>query len=130
MLQVGSTLPTFCCAMDSMYHQWRDDVLVTPFVYEGGALTVPTGPGLGVELDREKLERYAEAARQGGGGGGAGVGSGGASENGAGGVPPAGGRLSSGRPGGACVTSVGLETGGGRVACAAGAVAGETTRAG
>jgi glucarate dehydratase len=69
MLHVGSTLPTFCCAMDSMYHQWRDDVLVTPFVYEGGALTVPTGPGLGVELDREKLGRYAEAARQGGGGG-------------------------------------------------------------
>lgn len=69
MLHVGSTLPTFCCAMDSMYHQWRDDVLVTPFVYEDGALTVPTGPGLGVELDREKLGLYAEAARQGGGGG-------------------------------------------------------------
>jgi glucarate dehydratase len=69
MLQVGSTLPTFCCAMDSMYHQWRDDVLVAPFAYTDGALAVPTGPGLGVEIDPEKLGTYAEAAaRQGGGG--------------------------------------------------------------
>lgn len=70
MLHVGSTLPTFCCAMDSMYHQWRDDVLVTPFEYVNGALAVPTGPGLGVEIDREKLACYAEAAerqREGGG---------------------------------------------------------------
>ncbi len=69
MLHVASTLPTLCCAMDSMYHQWRDDVLTVPFEYKNGALAVPTGPGLGVEIDREKLAQYAEAARQGGGGG-------------------------------------------------------------
>jgi glucarate dehydratase len=62
MLQVGRVLAIFCCAMDSMYHQWRDDVLVTPFRYVNGALAVPTGPGLGVEIDREKLEQYAKAA--------------------------------------------------------------------
>ena len=28
--------------------------------YEGGAIAVPTGPGLGVRLDREKLAEYHE----------------------------------------------------------------------
>jgi glucarate dehydratase len=55
--------------MDAIYHQWRDDVITTPLHYKDGALTVPTGPGLGVELDREKLGRYAEAAASAGGGG-------------------------------------------------------------
>lgn len=34
---------------------YTDDVIAEPFDYRGGALRVPTGPGLGVELDREKL---------------------------------------------------------------------------
>jgi len=69
MLHVASTLPTLCCAMDAMYHQWRDDVLAAPLRYANGALPVPTGPGLGVELDRGKLARYAEAAERSTGGG-------------------------------------------------------------
>jgi glucarate dehydratase len=69
MLQVASTIPTLRCAMDAIYHQWRDDVITTPLRYVDGALQVPTGPGLGVELDREKLGLYAEAAARAGGGG-------------------------------------------------------------
>ena len=69
MLQVASTIPTLRCAMDAIYHQWRDDVITTPLRYVDGALQVPTGPGLGVELDREKLGLYAEAAAREGGGG-------------------------------------------------------------
>jgi glucarate dehydratase len=64
MLQVASTIPTLRCAMDAIYHQWRDDVITEPFRYVDGALTVPTGPGLGVTLDREKVGRYAEAAEK------------------------------------------------------------------
>ena len=64
MVQVASTIPTLRCAIDAIYHQWRDDVITEPFRYTGGALTVPTGPGLGVTLDREKLGRYAEAAEK------------------------------------------------------------------
>lgn len=36
----------------------RDQLLATPIVYEHGAVRVPTGPGLGVELDMAAVERY------------------------------------------------------------------------
>ncbi|TWF79690.1 glucarate dehydratase [Pseudonocardia hierapolitana] len=36
--------------------------------YSDGCLTVPTGPGLGVELDRDRVERYAELYRREGAG--------------------------------------------------------------
>jgi glucarate dehydratase len=32
--------------------------------YEGGSIAVPTGPGLGVKLDREKLGEYRELYRR------------------------------------------------------------------
>ena len=28
--------------------------------YEGGSIAVPTGPGLGIKLDRDKLNQYSE----------------------------------------------------------------------
>jgi L-alanine-DL-glutamate epimerase-like enolase superfamily enzyme len=31
---------------------------------EGGVISLPTKPGLGIELNRDALERYAEAARK------------------------------------------------------------------
>lgn len=37
---------------------YRDDLTVEPLVIEEGRLIVPNGPGLGVTLDLEKLERY------------------------------------------------------------------------
>src|SRR5262249_16793156 len=33
---------------------YTDDIITEPFTYANGALTVPDGPGLGVELDIEK----------------------------------------------------------------------------
>ena len=39
---------------------YKDDVITEPFEYVDGCLKVPTGPGLGVELDPEKIERYRE----------------------------------------------------------------------
>ncbi|MDR7482433.1 MAG: enolase C-terminal domain-like protein [Armatimonadota bacterium] len=35
-----------------------DDVVTEPFLYRDGALHVPTGPGLGITVDPEKLARY------------------------------------------------------------------------
>jgi len=35
-----------------------DDLLVEPIRFERGAAVVPTGHGLGVELDREALHKY------------------------------------------------------------------------
>lgn len=37
---------------------YTDDIVTEPFEYNDGALTVPEGPGLGVELDMNKVERY------------------------------------------------------------------------
>jgi muconate cycloisomerase len=38
----------------------KDSVAATPFEMDEGALRVPTGPGLGVELDHDKLAAYRE----------------------------------------------------------------------
>ena len=35
-----------------------DDIIAEPFEYADGELVVSTKPGLGVELDEEKVERY------------------------------------------------------------------------
>lgn len=44
---------------DIIGHMLReDDLIAEPLAFADGALIVPTGPGLGVELDREALERY------------------------------------------------------------------------
>ncbi len=37
---------------------YLDDIVTEPFHYENGCLGVPQGPGLGVEVDEEKLQRY------------------------------------------------------------------------
>jgi len=37
---------------------YTDDVIIEPFKYIDGCLKVPTGPGLGIDLDPEKIERY------------------------------------------------------------------------
>ena len=37
---------------------YTDDIITEPFAYADGNLTVPEGPGLGIELDPEKVERY------------------------------------------------------------------------
>ncbi|MHB1771718.1 MAG: mandelate racemase/muconate lactonizing enzyme family protein [Acidimicrobiales bacterium] len=38
---------------------YLDDLIIEPFRFEAGAVIAPTGPGLGIEVDRVKLERYA-----------------------------------------------------------------------
>ena len=44
---------------DIVGHLMReDDIIVEPISRENGCLIVPDGPGLGVELDRQALERY------------------------------------------------------------------------
>jgi len=35
-----------------------DDVITEPFAYANGCLTVPDAPGLGVELDEDKMKKY------------------------------------------------------------------------
>ena len=42
---------------------WKDDVTTERFSVVGGSIAVPKGPGLGVTLDREKLEKYKKTPR-------------------------------------------------------------------
>ncbi|MFV0384329.1 enolase C-terminal domain-like protein [Paracoccus sp. (in: a-proteobacteria)] len=68
MLHLGAVLPNLVFTADAHYHHLRDDVIRGGLMpYRNGAITVPTGPGLGVELDRDKLAQYAEYYREFGG---------------------------------------------------------------
>jgi len=43
---------------DSILESMADDILAEPIKFEEGSLAVPEGPGLGVEVDESKLEKY------------------------------------------------------------------------
>ena len=61
MLHLGAVIPNLTFAADAHYHHLTDDIIEGGLMpYRGGAIQVPTGPGLGVRLDREKLGRYRE----------------------------------------------------------------------
>jgi glucarate dehydratase len=65
MLHLGAVLPNLSFAADAHYHHLTDDVIEGGLMkYEGGALRVPTGAGLGVRLDREKMREYSELYRR------------------------------------------------------------------
>lgn len=68
MLHLGATLPNLTFAADAHYHHLVDDVIDGgKLEYRDGTIAVPSGPGLGVTLDRDRLERYAELYRELGG---------------------------------------------------------------
>jgi glucarate dehydratase len=68
MLHLGAVIPNLSFAADAHYHHLKGDVIEGgPMRYDGGSITVPDGPGLGVTLDREKLGEYAELYRRLGG---------------------------------------------------------------
>ena len=61
MLHLGAVLPNLSFAADAHYHHLTDDIIEGGLMrYEGGSIAVPTGPGLGVKLDRAKVAEYAE----------------------------------------------------------------------
>lgn len=64
---VLATCPNATLANQTHYSLLDDDVIAGgPPVFEDGALVLPDGPGIGVELDREKLAFYEEVyAREG-----------------------------------------------------------------
>lgn len=65
MLHLGAAIPNLSFAADAHYHHLTDDIIVGgKFKYENGAIAVPTAPGLGVSLDRDKLAEYSELYQQ------------------------------------------------------------------
>jgi L-alanine-DL-glutamate epimerase-like enolase superfamily enzyme len=55
---VAASTPNFSGPNDTCYHGLTDDVLAEPLKFENGRIRVPLGPGLGVEVDEAKIERY------------------------------------------------------------------------
>ena len=61
MLHLGAVIPNLTFAADAHYHHLADDIIEGgKFTYEGGSIKVPEGPGLGVKLNREKVQQYGE----------------------------------------------------------------------
>ena len=52
------TAPAKLGATQTAGRYFSDDLVSEPFVFKDGVLRPPDGPGLGVELDRAKLEKY------------------------------------------------------------------------
>lgn len=58
MVHLGAAIPTLGYALDTHYPWQSDEVIIGGRIrFENGAVQVPSGPGLGVELDREALKR-------------------------------------------------------------------------
>ena len=61
MLHLGAVVPNLAFKADAHYHHLVDDVIVGGLMpYVNGEIAVPSGPGLGVTLDRERVGKYAE----------------------------------------------------------------------
>ncbi len=61
MTHLASVVPNLTYALDTHW-PWKDEDVIVPGVLDfvDGAVAVPTGPGLGVELDRDALARLHE----------------------------------------------------------------------
>lgn len=58
MLQLAAALPVLDGCNESAYPQLHDDILTERLELVDGMLTVPQAPGLGVAVDRGKVEQY------------------------------------------------------------------------
>jgi len=68
MLHLGAVIPNLSFAADAHYHHLTDDIIEGgKFKYENGAIKVPDAPGLGIKLNREKLDEYSELFKRLGG---------------------------------------------------------------
>ena len=61
VLHLAAALPNLSHAPDAHYHYLEDDIIRGgPLEYREGGIAVPAGPGLGVELDESKVQKYHE----------------------------------------------------------------------
>jgi len=59
MIHTAATIPHMTFAGDAHYHYLTDDIIEGGLMkYENGCIKVPTGPGLGVSLDEDKMKHY------------------------------------------------------------------------
>ena len=58
MLHLASAIPNLDAAHHTAYHDLRDDVLIEPHEIVDGMLPIPSAPGLGIDVSRQKLDQY------------------------------------------------------------------------
>ncbi len=58
MLQLVAATPALASGNESAYHQLGDDVLAERLEIIDSMAALPQGPGIGVEIDHAKIERY------------------------------------------------------------------------
>ncbi len=58
ILQVAAARIAFSRAIDSTYMTHEDDILQEKIQIENGKYIVPDKPGLGIDVDMEKIEYY------------------------------------------------------------------------
>jgi len=58
IVHLAAAVPTVSHAIDSHLPDQAGDVVAEPWVFRDGSLPLPTGPGLGVELDRAAVDHY------------------------------------------------------------------------
>jgi L-alanine-DL-glutamate epimerase-like enolase superfamily enzyme len=58
MLQLAASTPAYNGCIECTRHQPADELLVESFTYVDGMIQVPQGPGIGVEVDRAKIEEH------------------------------------------------------------------------
>ena len=56
--QLGAVMHTATLPGVTASHSYEDDLITTPHVVQRGFMKVPEGPGLGVELDEDAVQRY------------------------------------------------------------------------
>jgi len=64
MVHLGAAIPNLKYALDTHYPWQSDEIIIGGrFKFEDGQVAVPTGAGLGVELDREALAKLHQKNR-------------------------------------------------------------------
>ena len=62
ILHLAAALPAVDWGVGFSSQYLVEDILKQPHVFADGHVNVPTGPGLGIEVDEAKVRRYAREA--------------------------------------------------------------------
>jgi L-alanine-DL-glutamate epimerase-like enolase superfamily enzyme len=58
MIHVAASCAAYKLGNDSTYYGLQDDIITVPFEIKDGHIAVPEAPGLGIDIDQDKLNRY------------------------------------------------------------------------
>jgi muconate cycloisomerase len=57
MIAATRNFPLGCEFYQAVYYL-KEDLLAEPYPAKGGKVTVPDGPGLGIDVDEDRLAKY------------------------------------------------------------------------